>query len=71
MALHGYSMFVDLIVEGFTEGDGVAGVLFGGRSPGVIRRIPKAKAVEKMKTRRIDQRARSIDVRVFTGWEDV
>jgi hypothetical protein len=54
MTIHGYSMLVDLVVERFTEGDGVASVLADRRSLGVIRRKPKVEAVEKMKTRRID-----------------
>jgi len=53
MTLYWYSMLVDLLVEGFTEGNGVAGVCFVRRSRGAIGGKPKVEAVEKMKTRPI------------------
>jgi hypothetical protein len=55
MTLYGYSMLVDLLVEGFTEGDGVAGAILGRGTLGMIWGKPKAEAIEKVKTRRIDQ----------------
>ncbi len=54
MTFHGYSMLVDLVVEGFAESDGVAGVIFGRGTVGLIWGEPKAETIKKVKTRGID-----------------
>ena len=46
VTLHWYAMLVDLVVEGFAQGDGVASVILGHRGLGVVRRKPEAQAVE-------------------------
>jgi hypothetical protein len=48
-------MLIDLAVEGFTERDGVPRAFFVRRIRGAIRGKPKVQAIEKMKTRGIDQ----------------
>jgi hypothetical protein len=55
MTLHRYSMLINFIVEGFAEGDGVSGAILGLENLGTVRSKPKVDAVEKMKTRGIDQ----------------
>ena len=51
MSLHRYSMLVDLVVESFAEGDGVAGVLLGRGILGMIWRKPKVETIKKVETR--------------------
>lgn len=55
MTLHRYAMLVDLIVECFAKDDSVSGAILGSWSLAVVRSKPKVDAIEKMKTRRINQ----------------
>ena len=67
MALHRDSMLVDLVVEGFAQGNGVARIILGRRTLGVIWGEPKVEMIKKVKTRRINQ---AIRIGVIVGAEE-
>jgi hypothetical protein len=67
MTFHRYSMLVDLVVEGFAQGDGVDGVILGRRTLGVIWGKPKVEMIKKVETRRINQ---AIGIGVIMGAEE-
>ncbi len=50
MTLHRDTMLVDLVVEGFAEGDAVAGAIFGHGTVVRIWRKPKVEAIKKVET---------------------
>ena len=54
MALHRDAMLVDLVVEGFAQGDGVAAAIFDRRNLGIVRGKPQVEMIKKVKTRRIN-----------------
>ena len=67
MALDRDAMFIDLVVEGFAQGDGVGGVILGRRSLGMIWGEPQVEMIEKVKSRGINQ---AIHIGVIVGAEE-
>ena len=67
MTFHRYSMLVDLVEEGFAQGDRVDGITLGRRTLDVIWGKPKVEMIEKVKTRRINQ---AIRIGVIVGAEE-
>ena len=67
MTLHRDAMFVDLVVEGFAECDGVAVEMVGPGTLRVLQSEPEVEMIEKVKTRGINQ---AIRVGVIVGAEE-